>query len=219
MSKENRFWDFFNIEAAPQLNYRERTFRRIFEHLDLLAGPVIIVETGCLRMANNWSGDGQSTLLFDKYIGYRDQTSECHTVDIDPSAVSECKNLVSQRVQVNQSDSVQYLNSLSRALTGANKTISLLYLDSYDVDMTYWQPAAAHHLKELLAAFRCVNERTLVVVDDCPLNANLIRRDGNQFALIGNPSVGGKGRLVAEFADAVGAKLEFAEYQAGWTGF
>jgi hypothetical protein len=31
--------------------------------------------------------------------------------------------------------------------------------------------------------------------------------------------VGGKGRLVAEFAEACGAKLEFSDYQAAWSGF
>jgi hypothetical protein len=35
---------------------------------------------------------------------------------------------------------------------------------------------------------------------------------------IETPAIGGKGRLIAEYAQAVGAKLEFAEYQAGWTG-
>ena len=31
--------------------------------------------------------------------------------------------------------------------------------------------------------------------------------------------VGGKGRLVAEYALTVGAKLMFSEYHTGWTGF
>jgi len=37
--------------------------------------------------------------------------------------------------------------------------------------------------------------------------------------VLGAASVGGKGRLVAEYAAAAGAKLLFAEYQAGWTDF
>jgi hypothetical protein len=66
---------------------------------------------------------------------------------------------------------------------------------------------------------RCINNKTLVVIDDCPLRANFVPTSNDQIAFIGNPSVGGKGRLVAEYANAVGAKLEFSEYQAGWTGF
>jgi len=94
----------------------------------------------------------------------------------------------------------------------------LIYLDSFDLDMTYWQPSAIHHLKELVAIKPCIHKQTLVVVDDCPLNANFITAENQALQIIGYASVGGKGRLVAEYAKAIGATIEFAEYQAGWTG-
>ena len=219
MSRSNEFWKFFDTEAGPRLAHRERTFRRIFEHLDLIEGHITIVETGCARLADNWEGDGQSTVIFDKYITCRDGTSSCHSVDINPTSVAECRKLVSQRVEVSQDDSVHYLSLLSRRFLKESKIVDFLYLDSFDLDMTYWYPSAIHHLKELLAVIRCLDAKTLVVVDDCPLNGSFIPSDGNQISFVAKPSVGGKGRLVAEYAEAVGATLVFAEYQAGWTGF
>jgi hypothetical protein len=216
--KTDDFWKFFNTVAAPRLELREKTFRKIFEYLDVIEGPLTIVETGCVRLEDNWEGDGQSTIMFDKYINYRDQDSICYTVDISPAAVLECKRLVSSRVQVNTDDSVHFLRGLSEKLKMEKKFINFAYLDSFDVDMTYWHRAAIHHLKELLAISNCINNTTLVAVDDSPLNANFIDGEASRV-IFGIPSVGGKGRLIAEFAAASGAKVEFTGYQAGWTGF
>jgi hypothetical protein len=120
---------------------------------------------------------------------------------------------------VTQDDSVHYLSSLAKKFGQVKKNISFLYLDSFDLDRTYWYPSAIHHLKELTAVMRCINAETLVVVDDCPLNADFVPGDGNQISFVGSATVGGKGRLVAEYAAAAGARKFFAEYQAGWTGF
>ncbi len=219
MTTNTAFWQFFNTEASPQLAHREKTFRQIFEYLDTRSGPLTIVETGCARLAGNWAGDGQSTVMFDRYISNRDEASVCHTVDISPVSVAECRKLVSARVQVTQDDSVHHLWQLAAQFVAQQRKIDLLYLDSFDLDMVYWMPSAMHHLKELAAVMRCIDQDTLVVVDDCPLNANFITGDKQQIHFVGNPSIGGKGRLIADFAQACGAKVQFAEYQAGWTGF
>jgi hypothetical protein len=219
MNMNHEFWDFFNDQAAAKLALRTKTFRKIFEYLDFVDGPITIVETGCARLADNWAGDGQSTVLFDKYICSRDQESECYTVDINPESVSACKQLVSPRMIVTQDDSVHYLNVLAKEFSRVEKRISFLYLDSFDLDKTYWYPSAIHHLKELTAVMRCIDAKTLVVVDDCPLNGDFVPGDGNQISFVGPASVGGKGRLIAEYAAAAGARMLFAEYQAGWAGF
>jgi hypothetical protein len=99
MNQRNEFWTFFDNEASPKLALREKTFRKIFQYLDTCDGPISIIETGCARVEGNWEGDGQSTVLFDKYITFRDPVSECHTVDINQKSVSICKKLVSDRVK------------------------------------------------------------------------------------------------------------------------
>lgn len=142
-----------------------------------------------------------------------------HSVDINPIAVAQARRSVSDRVKLTEGDSVKFLNTLLAEFLAEGKTIDLLYLDSFDLDWDYWYPSAAHHLKELCAAMRILTKGTLVVVDDCPLCGDYVSGAENQIRFVRPPAVGGKGRLVAEFAASVGAKLEFAEYQAGWTGF
>lgn len=212
-----KFWEFFNAEVGSKLAHREETFRQMFEYLDNLSSPVNIVETGCARQKGNWAGDGQSTLLFDRYINTRDNSSICFTVDINENSVRECMNLVSERTKVFQQDSVSFLSKLVSEYAANNQTIDLLYLDSFDLDMNYWQPSAIHHLKELAVAIRALRTDSLIVVDDCPGTANFITHNNNTINFITPPRVGGKGRLVAEFADSIGAKCVFAKYQAGWT--
>jgi hypothetical protein len=48
--------------------------------------------------------------------------------------------------------------------------ISLLYLDSFDVNWDYPLESSAHHLKELTPSMPYINKNTLVVVDDAPIN-------------------------------------------------
>ena len=126
MNQHNQFWEFFNKTAAPELALREKTFRRIFQYLDLIDGPVIIVETGCARLKDHWTGDGQSTVMFDNYISFRDERSQVFSVDINPQNVSECKKLVSERTVVTNDDSVHFLTPLSRNLE-INKQFILLW--------------------------------------------------------------------------------------------
>ncbi len=212
------FWKFFN-EISSKLVLRERTFRAMFNYLDRMSHPVTIVETGCTRKGGDWEGDGQSTVLFDKYVSLRDKESVVYSVDIDPASVAEAKRLVSDRVQLTQEDGVRFLAQLTARLSQEGKTIDLLYLDSFDVDWEYWQKSAAHHIKELCAAIRGLRKDTLVVVDDSPLDGLFVTGANQQIQFTRHPLVGGKGRFVAEFAAMAGAKLEFASYQAGWTGF
>jgi hypothetical protein len=213
------FWKFFDDIAAPRLAHREATFRATFQHLDRFSSPITIIETGCVRLAENWAGDGQSTILFDKYVTSRGNHSRVYSVDINREYVELCRTLVSNNVTVTASDSVSYLNTLTKQFVENRVKANLLYLDSFDLDLTYWFPSASHHLKELIAAWRSIDKQSLVVVDDCPLTAQLIQNKEGGFGIIGEPSVGGKGRLVAEFAQQVGAEPMFRNYQAGWVGF
>jgi hypothetical protein len=214
------FWSYFETSAEPNLANRAISFRKIFEYLDQFETPVTIVETGCLRQLGNFAGDGQSTLLFDKYVTWRGDGSHVYTVDLDPKAVAACKSVVGHNVTVHCGDSVAYLNSLAQGFIDNNTQITLLYLDSYDVDWSYWFPSAAHHLKELAVAQRFINTDTLVVIDDCGLNTTVLLDDaGAASMLTGHTIVGGKGRLVAELAGQLGIQPVFAHYQVGWTGF
>lgn len=221
MRDTHAFWTWFDLEAGPKLGAREVAFRKAFAYLDTLqrTGPVTIVETGCTRIAGNWAGDGQSSVLFDRYLSHCPAGSEAHAVDIDPNATAQCRQLVSNRVHVHTGDSVPVLRQIARTLADAGRTIDLLYLDSFDVDWKNTTPSSAHHLKELVSIVGSLRSDTLVMVDDCPAQARMVGTEPGNYSLISQPEIGGKGGFVAEYAAQVGATLLFSHYQAAWTHF
>ena len=107
--------DFYNWfdEISIKLDKRKDWFYQIFNYLDKIPEPITIVETGCLRIKDNFSGDGQSTLLFDKYTQFRGKSSKVYTVDIDANATKVCSEIVSKNVSITTADSVKYLNDLT----------------------------------------------------------------------------------------------------------
>ena len=224
MSKSLDFYKWFN-DISSKLGAREVSFKKIFKYLDSLPNPIIIVETGCLRKKDNFL-DGQSTLLFDKYTLSRGENSKVYTVDISPESTKVCKEVVSKNVEITTSDSVRYLNNISNTFLKNKIKVSMFYLDSFDVDWRYPYPSAAHHLKELVAINKILNEDTLIVVDDSPAVGNLTQNENEPdqpWKVLSSPSplptIGGKGFLVHEYASHVGAKIVFSHYQAAWNKF
>ena len=212
------FYKWFD-DIAPKLDNREISFRKIFKYLDSQPNPIIIVETGCLRDKDNFL-DGQSTLLFDKYTLSRGEKSKVYTVDKNPNSTKICKQTVSDNVEITTDDSVHYLNNLTHNFFTNKTKVSMFYLDSFDVDWKYPYPSAAHHLKELTAINKILHKETLVVIDDAPAIGNLIRdKDAWQILKLPPPVIGGKGFLVHEYAEDVGAKVIFSNYQTAWNGF
>lgn len=184
--------DYYN-SVKKRLGKREVTFDKIFAYLDTISHPVI-VETGTYREEDNYTGDGCSTLLFDHYVQAKDGL--LFSVDIDPKACALASSNTSDKTEVIESDSVEYLDTLEGRA-------DLLYLDSFNItDWTNdWEPAA-HHLKELFAAKNIIQNGTLIVVDD-----NLIAPSGIRY---------GKGRLIYELMESLGVDPYFDDYQVGW---
>ena len=222
MSDNLDFYKWFDA-IATKLGEREISFRKIFRYLDALPAPIVIVETGCLRVKDNFL-DGQSTLIFDKYTLSRGEKSKVYTVDINPNSTKVCKQVVSNNVEVTTNDSVRYLNNLSSNFLKNKTKVSMFYLDSFDIDWRYTYPSAIHHLKELASITRLLNKETLVVVDDSPAFGNLTQSENESkptWKILNSPapSIGGKGFLVHEYAKHVGAKVVFSHYQAAWNNF
>jgi hypothetical protein len=211
------FWKWFDEYAAPRLALREISFRKIFDYLDTMPDPITIVETGCARQADNWAGDGQSTVLFDQYVSSRGSGGIVHTVDLSLEATNACEALVSDKVVIYTGDSVAVLPRIARQLSAEGRRIDLLYLDSYDLDWQNPTPSSVHHLKELVSIISMVNPDTLVVVDDSAMICRAIADAENKLNLISEPVAGGKSTYVAQYAAQVQAKLRFSHYQIGWT--
>ena len=222
MSDNLDFYKWFDA-IATKLGERQISFRKILKYLDALPAPIVIVETGCLRVKDNFL-DGQSTLIFDKYTLSRGEKSKVYTVDINPNSTKVCKQVVSNNVEVTTNDSVRYLNNLSSNFLKNKTKVSMFYLDSFDIDWRYTYPSAIHHLKELASITRLLNKETLVVVDDSPAFGNLTQSENESkptWKILNSPapSIGGKGFLVHEYAKHVGAKVVFSHYQAAWNNF
>jgi len=215
--KRHAFWEWFDEYAAPRLAIREISFRKIFEYLDTIQDPITIVETGCARQADNWAGDGQSTVLFDQYVKSRIADAIVHTVDLSPEATNACKAMVSDKVFIHTGDSVAVLPRIARQLNTEGRRIDLLYLDSYDLDWQNPTPSSVHHLKELVSIISMLNPDTLVVVDDSAMICRAVADAENKLNLISEPVAGGKSTYVAQYAAQVGAQLRFSHYQIGWT--
>lgn len=220
--KNNNFNEWFS-KISNDLGPRKKSFTSIFKYLDNLPDPIIIVETGCLRIKDNFEGDGQSTLLFDKYTQYRKNGAKVFTVDIDPKATKVCSEAVSKDVSINTGDSVGYLNKLTNDFFEKKTSVSLFYLDSFDLDWRNPAPSSQHHLKEMVSIKKILKKETLVVVDDSPIIGYLEINNGSNALINSNivpgPTISGKGNLVHEYAIHVGAKLLFSNYQSGWIGF
>jgi predicted O-methyltransferase YrrM len=212
------FWNWFDGEIHGKLERRAATFRKAFGYLDTFREPVLIVETGCARTQGNWGGDGQSTLLFAKYIEARNDGSQVVAMDIDPNATALAKKLTDGKVEVLTGDSVPLLSKLERSIIAAQRKISLLYLDSFDVDFQAPLPSAIHHLYELLAIKGALGPRTLVMVDDAPMEMLGVPNANQQLEAIQPPRIGGKAKFVAEYAQRLGIQPALIGYQVGWVG-
>ena len=155
------FYSWFD-KLSPKLLIRRNSFYKIFNYLDKMPDPIIIVETGCLRIKNNFL-DGQSTLLFDKYTEYRKNDAKVFSVDIDPKATKVCSEVVSKNVSINTGDSVKYLEEFTKNFDSKKKAVSLFYLDSFDCNWNSLEQSS-------LATYRMMIEleATWWIVVICP---------------------------------------------------
>src|SRR6202035_4675188 len=149
--RTDKFWEWFDEFAAPKLSTypkmaREKTFRKMFEHLDSFDRPVHMIETGCIEEPDNWAGNGCSTILFDHYI-YHHPGSTARSVEIDPEKVKKAKEIC-PRVWFHCGDSVEFLGN--RDIW--DHKIDLLYLDASNHNWMSEVPSQVHHYNELMAA-------------------------------------------------------------------
>jgi hypothetical protein len=192
------FLELFETVMAPRLGKRAATYRAAYRHLlARRSRDVTILETGCLRSAGNWSGDGQSTLQFEHLVRARGGT----VLSIDSSPVSVAiARFLCPGVCFVLSDSVRFLQFLSTRASGL--IVDLLHLDSMDIDLADSQRSAEHHLRELTAAWPLLRSGSLVLIDDhdCPTGRGRVS----------------KSVLANEWLAAQGATKIAEDYQIVW---
>lgn len=137
---------------------RHRTFDFLLQESTRRFEAPTIVETGCIRSAEDWAGAGNSTYLFGAYL---DGLEAGHLTSVDNSA-EHCEFARQETacwgpyVAIEHSDSAEWLAS-------CQEPIDVLYLDSMDVDV----PGHAEYaLGEFHAAESRLHDTSLVVFDD-----------------------------------------------------
>jgi len=185
----------FEKYIHPRVGKRADGFTVIFDALDRHNKP-FIVETGCLRVPKNWEGDGQSTFQFDWYA--REKRGIVATIDINSESIDSARRACSSVTSTILNDSVAALNALSAQ---AKQPASLIYLDSFDLDLEDPMPSATHHAMEIMAARNLMGPGTIVCVDDF-----------NVYPL----GPGGKGLIVDQFMKSINAEVLYTGYQKVW---
>ena len=166
------------------------------------SAQVTIIETGCARKDNDFTGDGNSMVIFDHYV--RERGGAVLSVDINLKAVKRCRTLVGSQVKIHCGDSVEFLASL--AARGISP--DLVYLDSLDYMGNEPFLTALHCGNEFQAIRPVIRPDTLVVADDTP---GVFTK-----GVVPQIEIQGKGAFLAQHADAVGATVMFHNWQAGW---
>jgi hypothetical protein len=170
---------------------RAKTFRKLFELLEEKNKDYyLILETGCSRAKNAYSGDGMSTVLFDEFVNFYD--GQVISVDISEVNCNLARSLVSDKTKIFCDDSIKFLWGLNPPTD-----IDLLYLDSFDINFNKPHPAMLHHLKELCAIAGKLKKGTIIAVDD-------------------NIEKSGKGGYIVDFMENLGYKKVIDGYQIGW---
>lgn len=197
--------DFYN-EVRDRLGHRINGFDYIFQYFVDVDCPVI-VETGCARKMDNYEGDGQSSLLFDKFI--KQYGGEFHTIDISEESTDYCKKVMTcNRSHVYTNDSIAQLKTLNHQFQQENKKIDLLYLDSFDAPRDNQEElfqSSLHHLYELLTISPSLKEGCIIGVDDNWTE----EKDGQHYIM-------GKGQFIFDYMKKSGRPLVQEGYQLFW---
>lgn len=180
----------FDIAYSHKLAGRAATFRAVLR--EATHGKVkTIVETGCTRKQGNWDGDGQSTIILSEFAKW--VRGSFATVDLNQEAVDLARKLC-PTAAVTCGDSVEFLSKYSLE-------IDLLYLDSFDLDLSNSHPAALHCMFEFCAALPKLHAGSIVFIDDSPMTDMV---------------VSGKGTYVAQYLKQLGVSPFTFGYQAAW---
>jgi len=181
---------------------RSGTFYKAFEYLENkirlreAAGGTRrthILETGCTREKRCFS-DGNSTVMFDHFVNFYE--GSVTSIDINPENCRLCSSITTDKVTVICGDSVK---SIYDKIEDTEKDpIDLVYLDSFDLDISNPHDSAMHHVKELVALLPLLKGETLILIDDS-ITKQL-----------------SKGKYVREFFDNIGIEPFFDDYQLAY---
>ncbi len=167
---------------------RHRGFDVLLRELRSRAPRAKVIETGCTRQEEDWSGAGMGTLLLGAFLSHTG--GSLVSVDINPAACALARRLTHDMpaVSVVEGDSVKYL-------TERTEPADLIYCDSLDADLP---ETAGHGLNEAKAAARLLGAKGLIAFDDTVYRAREFH---------------GKGRTAVPWLIEQGWRIVWSGYQ------
>ena len=171
--------------------------------------PFNILETGCTYNFTNetWAG---MTYIFANLIE-KNRGGNILTIDINEEHINKCKQITkdfSSFINYKLGDSVNIIRNLTDDYL---KSLDLVFLDSYDLNIFNPTPSAIHHLKELLFLIDKINPNCLIAIDDNFLPNTWIQwnwDDGKSEIFETKDKLIGKGMFCNEFLLQNGWMLE-----------
>lgn len=201
--------DFLYFEDWFSKNFRVKMDSRYFTlkaglNLFLQRGGNLILETGCMRIKDDWGG-GCSTLLFATVCARYDK--RMISVDISEANLRLSDEVThhldddaERRITLYCADSQHFLEQYDPTKSPMG-IIDLLYLDSLDCapgDIHSTYRAQRHQLREIQLAHPHLSDKAVVLLDDV------------------NHPWGGKGFLAKEFLYDNGFELVLEFQQSLW---
>jgi hypothetical protein len=156
--------------------------------------PSLILETG----SSAWGTD--SSRLFDSYVA--SFGGKFHTVDIRMEPMMKLRRGLSNQSTLCCDDSVRFLRRWVEDHPG--ERLDLVYLDSWDLDISNPLRSATHGLEELFAIAPALRDGSLLLIDDTPVDVDWFPPDDREAARSFQSAYGlvpGKGMLVDRYLE------------------
>ena len=179
---------------------RLKFINKIYSHFVLLNKPINILETGCGHSPITKTS-ASMTYIFAKIIKNL-KGGSLLTVDLNKDNLNKCKEITkdfSDIIDYRLGDSVEILRNLNEDFI---KSLDLIILDSYDLNLFDPNPSAIHHLQELLALYNRINKNCLIAIDDNFLPGtwvDWIWNDGRKERFETKEKIIGKGMYCDDF--------------------
>ena len=143
---------------------RLKFINKVYYYFASLKRPINILETGCGHY-NHTDKFATMTYIFANILNSLNGGSLL-TIDINEDNLNKCKEItknLSHIINYKLGDSLDVLKNLDEQYI---KSLDLIILDSYDLNLFDPNPSAIHHLRELLAVYDKLNKNCLIAIDD-----------------------------------------------------
>jgi len=143
---------------------RLKFINKVYYYFLSLNRPINVLETGCGHYGDCKTFASMTYIFADILNNLKG--GSLLTVDINENNLNKCKELTkdfSHIINYKLGDSVDTLRNLNEAFV---KSLDLIILDSYDLNLFDPNPSGIHHLQELLMLYNKINKNCLIAIDD-----------------------------------------------------